>query len=946
MTKFCTLLLILFVPFSLMAGDGKTSPEKAPRTWEKTLMLRVKPAYRSLLSKTGFQHPGALSLFSGLGMKRFFARFPHRQAPATPFHTSGERLPDMSLIYQLEYQAQISLPDAIQRALATGLFEYAEPRYIRETCLTPNDPSIGQQYYLDSVQAYQAWDITRGDTNVVMGIIDSGVQTEHADLAPQIKIDSSDPPNGLDDNNDGKIDNYKGWDFCGPTFNPDYEGDPDATIISGGASHGTHVAGTAGARASNGTGIAGLGFNCKIMPLKCSPDNGGQSIYFGYEAIEYGASHGAKVLNCSWGGPGFSVYESEVVADATLNFGTLVVAAAGNDNSPEFFYPAYYNHVLAVAALGPGNRRASFTNYNYKVRVAAPGVNIYSTYFNNSYQLNSGTSMASPVVAGIAGLVRSRFPALTPDQVAQRIRVTADNIYSVPGNGGASFFGKFGRGIANAYRAVVEQTPGIQNIAVRVTDGNNNLFQPGDTLYIRADFINRLQASSPNLKVTFSVVASSTSSFITPIASTAEYVLGQMNTDEIKNNNGAPFKIFLKPNIPTDRTIDVRMYYSDGTYYDYDHQSIVLNPTYINVEKNNISTTLTSRGRIGFNDDGAAEGLGFKHKGRQTLFELGLMTGTSAAKMASTVRNATTGASAVHDNDYRNLQLIKEVAPPFEQAFQYNNLMSDANATTSASNIEILQRSYAFLTPGDSNHILVKYSIQNKGNAPLTNFYAGLYGDFDISVNGQQDRAGWAQGPKLGYTYNTNPDGLYAGVAVMGDASPAYYAIDNDATAADTFGVYDGFTDDEKWFALSNGLYRRNAGVAQPKDVSLVVGSGPYTIPPGDTLHVGFAVVAGENLQQIVDAAEEAQDQWPLITSVRSRSAGSRQLRVFPNPVRGSLWVEGLKEGEGIQVSDIRGRLLSVPAGARASEWDVSALPPGLYLGTGKSGSVFRFVKE
>jgi serine protease len=830
--------------------------------------------------------------------------------------------------------------------MQTGLFEYAEPKYIRGTCLVPNDPSIGQQYYLDSVQAYQAWDITQGDTNVVVGICDSGVQIDHDDLQGQIKIDGTEPINGLDDNNDGKIDNYRGWDFCGPTFNADYPGDNNPTITQGGGSHGTHVGGISAASTFNGLGIAGLAYKCKMMPLKCAPDNAGGSIYFGYEAIEYGALRGASIINCSWGGPGFSQYEQEVVTDATLTFGTLVVAAAGNDNSPELFYPAYYDHVLAVSALGPGNRRATFTNYNYKVRVGAPGVNILSTYFNNAYQNNSGTSMASPVVAGIAGLVRSRFPLLSPDQVAQRIRVTSDNIYNVQGNGGVAFFGKYGRGIANAYRAVTENAPGIKNLRVRVTDNNNNLFQPGDTLYITGDFINYLDNSSSNLKVTFSVVSSSTSTHITPVASTTEVILGEITTNSIKNNNNQPFKIFLKPTLPNDRVIDVRMYYSDGTYYDYDHHSITLNPTYLDVDKNNITTTLTSKGRIGFNDDGSTEGKGFQHKGRQTLYELGLMTGSAANKIANTVRNTSTGAGATHDNDYRNVTFIREVSIPSTQVYQYNNTMSDANAGAANSNVDILQRSYAWTTAGDSNYVIVKYSIRNKNATPLTNYYVGLFGDFDISVNGQQDKAGYSGAQKLGYIYNTNSGGLYAGVSVLGDANPNYYAIDNDATAADTFGVYDGFSDVEKYQGLSSGLYRLNAGVSGPKDVSMVIGSGPYTIAPNDTLHVGFAIVGGESLEEIQDAADEAQQQWPVITRIRDRHSPLVQVRIFPNPVSDYLWMDGFSSE--VQLFGVDGKKVSVAVSPEGNltRMDVRSLQPGLYLGKTSDGKVFRFSKN
>jgi hypothetical protein len=768
-----------------------------------------------------------------------------------------------------------------------------------------------------------------------------------------VKVDPTEPINGLDDNNDGKVDNYRGWDFCGPSFDPNFEGDNDPNITQGGASHGTHVAGISAAKTDNNLGVAGVAFNCKIMALKCAPDNGGGSIFYGYESIEYGASHGAHIINCSWGGAGgYSTFEQEVITDAALTFGTLVVAAAGNDNSPDLFYPAYYEHVLAVSALGAGNRRANFTNFNYKVNVGAPGVNINSTYFSNSYQLNSGTSMAAPVVAGVAALVKSRYPEFGPDQIAKKIRVTSDNIYNITGNSQPAFFGKFGRGIVNAYRAVTEDAPGLKNLAVRVQDGDgNNLFQPGDSLYITADFINFLQTSSPDLKVTFSVVSGTNSTYVTTIPTSTETILGVMTTNEIKNNNGKPFKIFLKPNLPNDRTIDIRMYYSDANgYYDYDHYSILLNATYVNVEKNNISTTFTSKGRIGFNDDNASEGLGFKHKGRQTLYELGLLTGTSATKIANTCRSTTSGGNLAHDNDYRNTSFIKEVSIPMTGVYQYNNTMTDANAGSAASNVTILQQSFAKTTPGDSNYVIVRYLIRNNSTtAVLNNFFVGLYGDFDISPSGQQDKAGWSASNKLGFVYNANPDGLYSGIAVLGDATPNYYAIDNDATAADTFGVYDGYTDSEKYRSISSGIYRRNAGVSGPKDVSIAVGAGPYSIAPGDTIDVGFAIVAGENLDEILQAADTASDEWPIITEVKSKaSANTERISLYPNPAAAELYVKG-NLLPGYRILDASGKEHSLPArffGSQLCRLDLSAIPSGLYLLLNGDGKTIRFVKE
>lgn len=935
-----------------MAGNGGPGNPQNLKKWDKTLMLRVKPMFRELLSKSSFSHPKAQTLFSKLGAQRFFSRFPHRERPRNEFHFTGERIPDMTLIYQLHYAADIPVEEAIRQALNTGLFEYAEPKYIRQSFYVPNDPLQGQQYHLDSIQVFQAWDITKGDTNVVVGIIDSGVQIDHPDLSPQIKVDPSEPINGIDDNNDGKIDNYRGWDFCGATFNPNFDGDNNPNITQGNASHGTHVAGISAAKTDNNLGISGVAFRCKIMALKCAPDNGGGSIYFGYEAIEYGASHGAHILNCSWGGAGgASTFEQEVITDATLTFGALVVAAAGNDNSPDLFYPAYYDHVLAVSALGSGNRRASFTNYNYKVNVGAPGVNINSTYFQNSYQLNSGTSMASPVVAGVAALVKSQYPELSPDQIAKKIRVTSDNIYTIQGNNLPAFYGKFGRGIVNAYRAVTESAPGIKNLAIRITDNDgDNLFQPGDSLYVTGDFINYLEPSGPEMKLTFSVVNNSTATYVTANANTTETILGVITTNEIKNNNGKPFKIFLKNNLPNDRVLDIRMYYSQGTYYDFDHYSVLLNPTFINVEKNNISTTFTSKGRIGFNDDNASEGLGFKHKGRQTLYELGLITGTSASKIANTCRSTVSGGSMGHDNDYKNVTFIRDVSIPMTGIYQYNNTMTDANAGTAASNVTIIQQSFAKTTPGDSNFVIVRYLIKNNSTtAVLNNFFVGLYGDFDISANGQQDKAGWSQVHKMGFIYNSNPDGLYSGISVLGDATPNYYAIDNDATAADTFGVYDGYTDAEKYASISSGIYRRNAGVSAPKDVSIAVGAGPYSIPPGDTIEVGFAVVAGENLDDILQAADTAAIEWPVITGIRKNTENrASSFSLYPNPAGRELFIRGNQKSR-FRIFDAAGREQEVAvenAGEMLMRIDLKSLMPGIYLLLSSDGSSRKFVKE
>ena len=260
------------------------------------------------------------------------------------------------------------------------------------------------------------------------------------------------------------------------------------------------------------------------------------------------------------------------------------------------------------------------------------------------------------------------------------------------------------------------------------------------------------------------------------------------------------------------------------------------------------------------------------------------------------------------------------------------------------------ERSYALTSLGDSNYVIFRYSIRNKNTTPLTNFYIGYFGDFDISANGQQDKAGWSEAHQMGYTYNTNTDGLYAGVAILGGANPNYYAIDNDGTAVDSFGVYDGFSDEEKFKGLSSGLYKRNAGVSAPKDVSMVIGSGPYTIPAGDTLHVGFAVVAGENLSQIQAAVNEAQEQWPIITTKKEMiSTLDKTIRLFPNPANSEIYISNIPFGEKVELINSVGqkvdvRVVLVEEGLQ--KLDISGLNRGIYLIKPKKGIVLRFVKE
>ncbi|XVH31993.1 S8 family peptidase [Haloferacaceae archaeon DSL9] len=279
--------------------------------------------------------------------------------------------------------------------------KYAEPNMTLSAFATPDDPSYGDQYAPQMVNAPTAWDSTYGDRDVTVAIVDTGVQYDHEDLAG---VFASDP----------------GEDFVTG------DGDP-APVDEQNEFHGTHVAGIAGAETDNGTGVAGIS-NSTLISARALDENGSGSTADIADAITWAADEGADVINLSLGGPqGSSTLESAV--SYAHNRGSLVVAAAGNDGQQAVSYPAAYSECVAVSALDPDESLASYSNYGSEIDLAAPGSNVLSTTTTarGSYERLSGTSMASPVVAGVAGLTLAQWN-LTNEELRTHLFATAVDI--------------------------------------------------------------------------------------------------------------------------------------------------------------------------------------------------------------------------------------------------------------------------------------------------------------------------------------------------------------------------------------------------------------------------------------------------------------------------------------------------------------------------------------
>ena len=319
--------------------------------------------------------------------------------------------------------------------IKTGQVTSCSPNFQVHASAVPNDPQFSNLWGMSSsgINATTAWDLGTGSEDVVVAIIDTGVDYNHPDLAQNIWINPRESAgNGSDDDNDGYIDDVYGINAITGSGNPfDDNG------------HGTHVAGTIGALGNNGIGVAGVNWHVKIMPLKFLDAQGAGSLSDAIKAIDYmvmmkNRGVNIRVANNSWGGGGYSDALYQAITRAK-DAGIIFTAAAGNesnDNDSNPSYPASYDisNVVSVAAIDRNQNLASFSNYGAsKVDIAAPGVDIVSTFPGNRYQSLSGTSMATPHVTGALALLLSHEPNLSYDQAIARLYDSGSDVASLQG---------------------------------------------------------------------------------------------------------------------------------------------------------------------------------------------------------------------------------------------------------------------------------------------------------------------------------------------------------------------------------------------------------------------------------------------------------------------------------------------------------------------------------
>lgn len=385
-------------------------------------------------------------------------------ALSRPFDLNNDSKLTRTLMLEFDDAEKIDL--IIDRLKNSPELEYVERVPYDRIYLTPNDSLYtlysGPQnwnWHLDRIQADKAWDISQGSSEIKVAIVDNAVWVDHPDLA-------------------GKIVAQRDTYYNTNNANPPGTGDPYSW------SHGTHCAGLAAAASNNGIGVASVGYNVSIIAVKAANNTNPDGIY-GYAGIQWAANNGADVINMSWGGVGYSQTNQNTI-NAIYNMGIVLVAAAGNENITTAHYPSSYANVISIASTDYDDVKSDFSNYSTTVDLCSPGgscspgpAGLLSTTYSSAtfgnYDLMEGTSMASPVAAGLAGLILSINPQLTPLQVENILKSTADDVYTI----NPTYTGMLGAGRINAYQAALhtpfEPTAALTTSVTTILPGGSGI---------------------------------------------------------------------------------------------------------------------------------------------------------------------------------------------------------------------------------------------------------------------------------------------------------------------------------------------------------------------------------------------------------------------------------------------------------------------------------------
>ncbi len=859
------------------------------------VLFKLREQYRSLANEHGINSEKIAHVINQLGGSSLHKNFPASKQPGKKFNENGERLADLSLIYELRYTSNTSIYQAAALLQKTGLVEYVQPRFTAQPMAVPNDPLVAQQYHHALIKTFEAWDIEQGDSTILIGITDGGIQFDHEDLG-NWQYNYAEIVNGIDDDGNGYIDDIAGWNTANNT------NDPTATL----SPHGMFTSGMSNATANNGLGLAGNANQCRFVPIRIDDATG---FNYGYEGIVYAAARGCQIINASWGGTFPNPVNAEAILYATVNQGVLIVAACGNSGIDEKYYPASYENVMSVGATGSTDLKWSGSTFNTSVDIVAPGELVQSCWPFNGYDISSGTSFSSPLVAGAAAIVKSHFPSYTAQQVAERLRVTADNsIYSLPGN--SAWNGLMGSGRLNMLRALTDPaTPSVHFTNPNYLDaGGDAILQANEDVTITGIYKNFLSPTT-NLNATISC----SSPYVTIINGSNHP--GAIGTLATVANSSNPFSFHIAANAPNNLDLIFRIDYTDAGYTAFEYIEVRVNLDYLNLDVNHLHTTITSRGSIGYNADYASEGLGVTlDSSASIIYASGFMLGSSASKVADNVY-----ASSIpgYDNDFFRQNGARYIQNTTSQQQIRSTFYTDS---ASVGRLVVNQMAAALSASPDDHAVMMMYTIKNTGNSAANGLSAGIFTDWDIQ-NAGNNQGAWDASRNLSYAFE--PGGMYAGVKLLEGPASHAYCFNSDGSSG-SINLYDGFSGTEK-FATLSGSQTRNSSPAG--DIANLIGTSSFNLAAGDSITIKYVMLIAEDLSQLQAAADRAQSLYnylQLQVSVEAVGESCSQNDGYLN-----LTAEAIP-GTSVELSTSDG--VSITTSSDLSNFEYSGLPAGDYL--------------
>lgn len=754
--------------------------------------------------------------------------------------------------------------------------EHAEPVYVQQVTgkFIPNDDSIMyQDLMMTKLQVYEAWDVFQGDTNVLIGISDSGILQTHEDYEGTLYHNPNEiPDNGIDDDGNGYVDDWNGVNFA---FADDSTKPGNTRNTLNG--HGTGVAGIASATVNNKKGVAGIGFRSRFVPMKTMPNNY-NGILYGYQSIMYAAENNIKVINMSWGGGAYSCIQQSII-DYALAKGVSVVGAAGNNGNSSAFYPSAYKGVLGVGVCEPTDTIAPMSSFGSHMDIFAPGNQAFTTADEGWYLKFCCTSGAAPIVTGAVALVRGRFPELTAEQASEHVRLSTDNIEKE--NVLQTKYTRMIPGRINVYKAVSIDPfshPSLvpEDWEYSINNAAVSRVIPNDTVSFSVRFKNYLGLGR-NIRFVLST-AEDTANVIQVLDSVA--TVTSVATDSIITLSSFKFRVLKHSRAKLFFRIDMQgTGETNQPYTDFCLIPFTPFPQYTTWRNNITSFTLSDRGRIGFDSPvNGTGGVGYIYKDYcNTLFEGGLIaTEQQSNRVVSTVRT-----------NYPNYKDDFETVKPFYGTDPTVGIINDSRALDSLRiGLEISQR----VVPPQDNNPFVKIitTAKNTSGKVLNDVALGYFFDFDIGE--------YADSNTIRFMSEVIPDN-YEGraAALLAERKTGDYphigvlsytpilAAQAQAVGLENLPTYDGagFTNDFKMQTLNSGTTMMWNGVGDISCVSGMKFLGPWQ--PNDTREFTTVFGADSTAHALYGRLRTILN--PSLSAVSEPQNGSESLSVEIAPV-------------------------------------------------------------